>query len=304
MDVELPNFEGQEQDTLYFIGNGFDLFHGLKTKFIHFYSWLNLEDEEHEQFVTNMEELFYTTGIHGNELWKNFEEALGKVDVDYIHDSFSGEEVDKFGDEDFQKRASKHLNHVTQRIPQYLWEWIDYTKVSKAICHPSLHLHKQSKYLTFNYTTLLEERYNIPDNQINHIHGSYKRPPLITGHGNYIPEKKEDPHSWNVEQSWKNIFNEAKRLRKNVSEIISQNKAYFDSLENISNVIVFGHSLSQIDRPYFEEVIHHVKDGTNWYFVYYNEDDRKKYERLIGRYAPYQRKKIRQELCNFIQITN
>jgi hypothetical protein len=304
MDVDLPNFEGQEQNTLYFIGNGFDLFHGLKTKFIHFYSWLNLEDEEHEQFVTNIEELFYSTGIHGNKLWSNFEEALGKVDVDYIHESFSGEEVDKFGDEDFQIRAAQYFSHVTKKIPQYLWEWIGNTKISKATFHPSLHLNKHSKYLTFNYTTLLEERYDIPEIQINHIHGSYKKPPLITGHGNYLPEKTEDPHSWNIEQSWKNIINEAKRLRKNVSEIISQNKAYFDSLENISNVIVFGHSLSQIDRPYFEEVIHHVKDGTNWYFVYYNEDDRKKYDRLIGRYAPYQRKKIRQELCNFIQITN
>ena len=93
-------------------------------------------------------------------------------------------------------------------------------------------------------------------------------------------------------------------MRKNVSEIITQNKAYFNSLEDISNVMIFGHSLSQIDIPYFKEVIHHVKENTHWYFVFYDENDKRKYERIIERFIPYQRKKIRKELCNFIQITN
>lgn len=71
-----------DNNTLYFIGNGFDLFHkGVKSKFIHFYSWLNLKDEEHEKFASNMESIFPQSGIHGNWLWTQFEEALGCFDV-------------------------------------------------------------------------------------------------------------------------------------------------------------------------------------------------------------------------------
>ena len=40
MKVDLPDFKGQEKNMLYFVGNGFDLFHDLKTRYIDFHDWL------------------------------------------------------------------------------------------------------------------------------------------------------------------------------------------------------------------------------------------------------------------------
>lgn len=91
--VKLSDMIKGDKNTLYFIGNGFDLFHkGVKSKFIHFYSWLNLKDEEHEQFASKMESIFPHSGAHGNWLWPQFEEALGKFNIDQVHTTFAGKE--------------------------------------------------------------------------------------------------------------------------------------------------------------------------------------------------------------------
>ena len=52
----LSTLQGKEKETLYIIGNGFDLYHGVKSKYKHFYCWLNLND--HEEFVNEMEMFF------------------------------------------------------------------------------------------------------------------------------------------------------------------------------------------------------------------------------------------------------
>lgn len=45
-----------EQDTLYIVGNGFDLAHGLKTKYNDFRNWL--EESGFHSFVNRMEALY------------------------------------------------------------------------------------------------------------------------------------------------------------------------------------------------------------------------------------------------------
>ena len=73
-----------DNNTLYFIGNGFDLFHkGVKSKFIHFYSWLNLKDEEHEKFASNMESIFQT--IHSKN--PHADVVVTAVSLETLHES-------------------------------------------------------------------------------------------------------------------------------------------------------------------------------------------------------------------------
>lgn len=54
----------------------------------------------------------------------------------------------------------------------YLCDWLNSVDISKVI--PDLMLDKNDKYLTFNYTETLEKIYNIPSQNILHIHGSIK----------------------------------------------------------------------------------------------------------------------------------
>ena len=284
MGINLQDFKGESNNTLYFIGNGFDLFHGLKTKFIHFYSWLNLKDYEHEQFAYDLECLFPCSGIHGNWLWTDFEKALGGIDVDYIHEQYSGKEKDAFCDEEYQNRAAHYLRHVTKRIPNYLKEWLK-ESYHPCVKNDTLHLNPESRYLSFNYTMLLEDVYNIPSDNVLHIHGSIKNVnPLTTGHFVYFPDKDEDPKSYNIERSWQNITQEANSLRKPVEKIIKDNKLFFTSLSNIKNIVIFGHSLSKIDRQYFTEVVKNVYEDARWYFVCFNENAQMQYQQLVYRY--------------------
>ena len=304
MEVNLPIFEGEERNTLYFIGNGFDLFHGVKSKFIHFYSWLNLKDEVHEQFANDMEELFTSSCVHGNLLWRDFEEALGKLDVDGIHNRFSGQEENIFYDEEYQKRASQCILEVTNRIPVYLREWIKDTNISEV--QKKLALSKKSIYFTFNYTLLLENVYEIPREHILHIHNSLMdSKPLITGHLTSFREKYNDNDSINIERSKQNIIQEANRLRKPVDKLIDENRSFFDSLANIKYIVVFGHSLSEIDRRYFTEVVNHVHDDAHWYFVVKDDEAEEKYMNIIDIYCEKSDqyiRKMKRENCSIYQV--
>ena len=311
MNIHLPNFKGEEKGTLYFIGNGFDLFHSLKTKFIHFYSWLNLKDNDHEQFAYDMECLFPASGLHGNWLWSDFEKALGGIDVDFIHDQYCGKENDVFNDKEYQERAARYLHMVTNKIPIHLREWLNESYHLCERCE-TLHLNPDSRYLSFNYTLLLEDVYKIPKDNVLHIHGHLNdQNPLTTGHLVYFPEKDEDPKNYNIERSLQNITQEANNLRKPVEKIIKHNILFFTLLSEIKNVVVFGHSLSPIDRPYFIEVVKNVQDNTRWFFVCKDDVAQYEYQQLVCRYYEKLKhnygnrplsKKLNPENCYYLHI--
>lgn len=306
MEVNLPTFKGEERNTLYFIGNGFDLFHGVKSKYIHFYSWLNLQDEEHEQFASDMEEIFSSVSSHGNWLWRDFEEALGMLDVDDVHNRFSGKEDNVFYDEGYQKRASQNIHTITSKISTYLREWAKY--INKSEIQQKVFLSPDSLYLTFNYTLLLENVYGIPENHILHIHNSINDTlPLITGHLTDFREKYNDNDSLNIERSKQNIIQEANNLRKPVDKLIEDNCSFFTNLADIKNIVVFGHSLSKIDRLYFTEVVKRVHDDAHWHFVVKDDDTKAVYEHLLDDIYCNQKqysRKIGHKNCNFIEIHN
>ena len=83
--------------TIYILGNGFDLAHGLKTSYMDFKSYLK---KYHEDFLVKLEDLYglqesieccdpYINNDHKNSLakevlWQNFEDNLGKIDEGHI----------------------------------------------------------------------------------------------------------------------------------------------------------------------------------------------------------------------------
>lgn len=302
-----------DKDTLYFIGNGFDLFHeSVKSKFVHFYSWMNLKDKQHEQFVIDLENIFPESCVHGNLLWTDFEQALGQFNIESVHANFSGKEDSRIFDENYQVRAANYVHRLFARIPVYLREWAK--EIDIEMVRPVLPLCKESQYLTFNYTLLLEDVYNIPSNHILHIHNSISDDkPLITGHRQGFQTYFDEFESDNERISRENLAREIIRLRKPVEDIIQSHKAYFSSLVNINKVVVFGHSLSDIDLPYFQEVIKNVQDGTKWFFTVHDDTAKSRYETLVMNcnsdfndpktYGVKQYKnKIRLENCNYFSI--
>lgn len=70
---------------------------------------------------------------------------------------------------------------------------------------------------------------------------------------------------------------------KKTNEVLAKNQLYFKSLEDIKNIVVIGHSLSDVDYPYFKEIIKYNRNSTDmkWYISWYSVDDLKRIIRFV-----------------------
>ncbi len=64
---------------------------------------------------------------------------------------------------------------------------------------------------------------------------------------------------------------------KKTSDVLSMNQSYFKSLEGIKEIVVI-HSLSEVDYPYFKEIIKYNTNSSElkWYISWYSADGLKK----------------------------
>ena len=61
---------------------------------------------------------------------------------------------------------------------------------------------------------------------------------------------------------------------KKCEDIIKNHEDFFDGLSDMEEVFVIGHSLSEVDYPYFEEV--RSKCDAQWHIGYHSLDDMKR----------------------------
>ena len=271
MNRIIPELEGQGKCTLYIIGNGFDMYHDLKTRYHDFRDWL--KNCHYDDFVCDMEKMFPALSDNEYLLWKDFEAALGEFKLLEIHRKFFQGKDDGFHDEDTYKMVVNRISPTLSDIPNLLRKWID--DIDELEAYRKLELSGESLFLSFNYTMLLENVYSIPPNQVLHIHNSIGcKDKLITGHNSSFSTSDAEKQCWgaNEEQSVQLIAREMENLRKPVGKLITHHKHFFNSLQNISNVVVFGHSLSSIDRPYFTQIQRNIRDFAHWYFIAKNDD--------------------------------
>lgn len=285
MNRLIPELKGHEKTTLYIIGNGFDIYHGLKTKYIDFNKWLIANNCG--GFVTDMEKMF--PQLSGNELllWKDFEEAMDIFDLVNIHRNFFQGKNDLY-DEATYKSVQERINFSLRDIPKFLKQWL--SDIDVFATKPLLHLSSDSLYFSFNYTMLLEYCYFIPNNQILHIHKCINdNAPLITGHKSAISEYEADDccRDFIEEKSTQLIAVEMNKLVKPVDQLIKQNQSFFKSLEKISHVVVFGHSLSKIDTPYIREIQKSIQDYAHWYFITKDDSNVEKIRQYVKQYNDF-----------------
>lgn len=264
------------RDSLVVVGNGFDLAHGLKTSFTDFRSWLINHDQG--RFLQSMEDIFY--GLYDadkNKLWSEFESALGKVDIDDIHleyqEIFKGKDV--FDD---------IIEPTVLFIGMNFTAWIK--DINTQFVKPKLSLPKDALYLSFNYTDTLESVYGIPQKQICHIHGWEKGDTeLVYGcKDNPIPfslldKEEKDCIQYLVRYKCAEFLKDA--LKKNTTKHINDHHTFFESIESVKNVFVIGHSLAEVDWPYFLEIHKHSSKESTWHITYHNYQDKIKLQSCL-----------------------
>ena len=275
-------------NTLHIIGNGFDIYHGIDSRYWDFYQFL--EQNRYSSFISQMENFFTDTTPDGDILlWSDFEMALGNIDFNSTFDYCTEDyEIDY----DHMMRSTAQiedapgffLGGILQEMHEKFEEWVK--SINIIVYRKTLeHFDSKGRFFTFNYTDTLETVYKIPSENILHIHGSRtKNEPLIVGHCNYI-----DPHSigdedmlMHEENALRSIAELANQEMKSVEEIIAHHNSYWKSLSEVDEVNVYGHSLSNVDLPYFRKIKENIKPCAQWNFSFHDDKDVKNIKQMIA----------------------
>lgn len=289
----------ESKDILYIIGNGFDLMHGAKSNYYSFRDFLGKKSQLRETLETYLRV--------EDDLWCDFENSLAYIDgnammntLDMWMDDFGAFEDDALAADYYAAidAAMMPTNLIMTELPIAFRQWIEGISVSNLISSIRRILSAKGKYLNFNYTEFLETLYNVPSNNICYIHGNRKdkNKDLILGHAfgvdnPYVNIENVDAlkfqtsdgsyvHEPSVEFALDQINWYDKFTTKDTQQIINYNKSFFESLSNVNNIIVIGHSLSEVDWPYFEEIIR-VNKKADWFISWHNPDDLERIKMFI-----------------------
>lgn len=197
--------------SLYVIGNGFDLAHGLPTSYRNDFVPIVIEEceiQSNDELFNKLNRLYFGNRV---ENWSQFEERIGKPGVKVIkdlqssgrdnanefEDLASDDGYDTTADRDYEmglfdkadelQRASKFddmqlipdenpgeikaiLSECMERMVEAADQMMEPNNPQKRIRQIGK-FEQPASFITFNYTDTLENVYDIPQQDILHIHG-------------------------------------------------------------------------------------------------------------------------------------
>lgn len=269
-------------ETLYIIGNGFDLAHGMQSKIEHFGEYLQKADSFVYNIVKNCLD-------EGN--WNNFEKSLedpmdiiGPIMEQAINstDICSPVSDDWRDGMNFAFQTSMDL-HTT--LANHFENWAHQIEQPKDAIIP---LDMDALFITFNYTRTLEDLYKISESKILHLHGVVNgTSELLFGHNKPVKYSRKELPGYVFDEPYGELGNDEevafdiaysaiKRMHKDVASIAESHKDYFNRLKTISRIIVMGVSCNCIDKLYFELVERTTKNNNpDWNISWYDSGEDK-----------------------------
>lgn len=269
----LPLEGCQSLKTLYIIGNGFDLAHGIKSAYGDFRKF---EKEKGNGHFVEMMEVFFS---NNTEFWSDVETALGDYDEDSIIDYCNpNPEFDYDHPTSSEAAYCDSPDFIFQPLLEQLTAdfrtWVEAIDLRSA--KRLMSLSREARYLTFNYTDTLETVYDIPKGRVLHIHGKrFAKDEYVVGHGNYFDSSRvyDNDDIYFKQETRAKVIDWMNGLYKDTDSIIRRNDEFFDGLADIEQVFVLGHSLSDIDRKYFERIVAVTSKDIPWTFSFYKPED-------------------------------
>jgi hypothetical protein len=257
-------------NILYIIGNGFDIHHGIKSRYAQFKEYL-MEKQE-KDLLEQLEKYFPS-----DSLWSDFEETLAYLDTDTIINdastyltSYNANDWSESAHHDYQYEINNILELVTVKLLAKFTEWILQLEIPSTPGDDKLTLDTNGTYLTFNYTPTLERTYRIGAGRIEYIHNKAvdRNSVLILGHsrdpekiqtlnaGLYDDDRIDDMRVVHGNQMLDQYFADT---YKPTVQILQDKANFFSSLNGIDEIHVLGHSLSSVDLPYFREIVNNIQ---------------------------------------------
>ncbi len=184
-------------EKLYIVGNGFDIYHGIASRYVDFGLYLK---SKHYGLYNTVDEYFDVDDC----FWNEFEERLSWFDTDRVED-LANDFLVSYGADDWsdanhhapQFEVEQVVNNLSVKLRAAFAEWIRQLHIPARgdVKNDLVHLDKSAIYLSFNYTDTLEKIYGVSPDNIFHIHGYAKDTDeeIILGHA-WEPEA-DDMHS-------------------------------------------------------------------------------------------------------------
>ena len=253
-----------QKDTLYIIGNGFDLHHGLNTSYKNFRDNVVLKAPNLWKQLTDI----YGDDVTKNMWWSDFEAKLADINYNHLLNSDNGVAMG----------GMKVQNFLTGQLPPLFGKWIKSINLN-IVPENELDIDKDALFFTFNYSLVLEIIYEVNKDNIWHIHNSIEEvDKIIVGHdsdlntliSNYnLNRGNKQYNSWIVD----NIIPFAAEGAKDVEKRIADNMENFNKYSNIKHIISMGFSFNEIDMPYIKAIIssNYNKNDIDW-TIYYNQE--------------------------------
>lgn len=285
-------------NTLYIIGNGFDVAHGLKTQYWELRKYIENKDPD---FLTEFEKIYDIFPLDDTEpwytddaqeqwnksvdkiLWSAFESSMGNPNINEMLEWSTSvtEDMPTIGIQDHMDNYWRREFGFINKLQKYVKEWIETINTDKIQCKKADLMNSNDLFLNFNYTDILEKVYKIKN--VVHIHGGVSSVcdtnPMM-GHCN-----KEDiikHRQWakealdeflEAETSIQNaIANYLETIYKDTNRQIALNRDFFEKLSAVENVIIIGWSAGDVDIPYLVEITNHIrKKQVHWTLYWYDD---------------------------------
>lgn len=276
---------------LFIIGNGFDKGHCLNTNYWDFRTFLK---KCYPDFLYEFESKYNIyPGLDDDEkkevLWRDFEKNLANINEDImIEDALAIDMNLESGDVGIEDTLyayfSDELKYIN-KLSYYLKLWIQSIRIRDVQVKTNLiNAKNKDMYINFNYTGVLENTYKIDKNNIIHIHGSLRKydNELVIGHGNLERIEKIRKKRSNAEENFDekeiSICRAVENYYLNTYKDVNRYKYKLWDLMNkdIEEVIVIGHSVGDVDMPYFRDINIFSGKKAKWTVYYFNKEERER----------------------------
>lgn len=272
-------------DTIIIIGNGFDVCHGLPSRYSDFKAWLQVNNLELYETLNRYIDI-------SGDWWNEFERNLTSFHVPkLIHDAPKNYPQQ---DSRFPPTFNHPMNGFFRMIKKHLSE--SFTELAKTLScdstKPILELPDANLYISFNYTDTLEKVYGIPESKILYIHGkASRRDDLIFGHSkSHFELEEEIKRKYGLFESESfyvpGTFGDAEyQLTMEVSyldkfpyaQIMKNEKLLASAVFAAKNIWVYGLAFSEVDFQYIDWIVSR-KSTLFWQVSWHIENDKKQIE--------------------------
>ncbi len=310
---------------LYICGNGLDKHLGFLSDYYEYRKFLL----ENQLFNTEMVNILEKSKYFGfssldqnNNTWSNLEEALNLNFELYINDCIElfNRKRNKPGEPISEEIIRKHQEFEGNDFKRYVHdftkrnfeEWIVkmyFGSIESVRKNYSEFLNEQIKkknyFLTFNYTTSLEDIFKIERENIMYIHNRFPRskdegklekidfsdPEIeLRSSSGYFQFGSVENLNFDIQKYVKSLDIKCNDKMFSLQDLINGLESYrFELSKNISSnfmdlerflmdkdfdeVVILGHSYLGIDKPYYDEILMPKLKGCKWTIYYHSDKD-------------------------------